>query len=116
MSLLGKSFQKLNSFTGGNIIKVIANKLIQDFGELNELQIDKQTKMISGEILLRGENSPIAFSLNYEITTDSRSYFITIVSARIEREWLNTLANRFLIGKNQEVSASKFSLIADLLI
>lgn len=116
MSLLGRTFQKINSITGGNITRMIANKLIEDYGELSELIIDKQQKMVSGSALLIGETSPIRFQLNYEISMDAGRYFISFSGAKIDRDWLNRLAQNFLLKREFEIPASKFKLISDLLV
>ena len=116
MSILGKSFQKLNSLMGGSITRMIANKLIEDYGELTELIIDKKNKNIKGSALLAGETSVISFAFHYQIIAEAGRYFISFDSAKIDRQWLNNLAQKYLLKKRFEIPASKFKLISDLLV
>ncbi len=116
MSLFGKSYKKLDSLTGGYITKTIVNKFVQDYGEMLNFSIDKQNKKIQGDILLKGETGPLYFLLTYEVSRDMGKYFLTITSAKVEREWIEALMKNFLIGKRQEIPADKFKLIANLLV
>lgn len=78
---------------------------LKGVGKLLDLKIDFKTKTLKCSLKLNGESEVIALSADgFELVDSDGRYYINIESAQVSREWLQTLVNQFVVGKEIEIS------------
>ena len=68
------------------------------YGTMTELKIDSKAKTLDATVMLKGESSPISIRATYDIA-DGPAPTISVTQVSVSREWMNVLANDFLINK-----------------
>ena len=81
---------------GAQIEKVraeINNGLLKKYGKMTRLEIDKESKTISANLNLKGENESVQIKLsNYRlIQEEGKNPLFEPGTIEVSREWLNTL-------------------------
>ena len=71
----------------------INNGLLKKYGKITRLEIDKENKVISTDLELKGENVNIQMKLsNYRlIQEEDKNPLFEAGTIEVSREWLNTL-------------------------
>ena len=113
-SFIHKTDQNL---LGGRGTRFAINKVISEYGEVIELNIDSKSRIVLLVILLKGEDSPIELKINgYEvIKQDDGSSILKIIDASSSKEWVNALLVNFANGQDIEVPADKADFLHDFL-
>src|SRR3954454_21835899 len=96
--------------------KHYANRRIQKYGHMTNLQIDSATRTIHFEILLKGETTPVTGSARYEPKLDGEKKIVEFTEIQTSREWMNVLIQDFLKTRVVELPAGVPATIAKLLI
>ena len=89
---------------GAQIEKVraeINSGLLKKYGKMTRLEIDKENKTISADLVLKGETECVRIKLlNYHlIQVDSENPVFTLGTIEVSREWLDALL-KTLVKKN----------------
>ncbi len=77
-------------------LRVFANVLINSFGRINDFGVNSKDRIITMNVLLKGENEELQIIINnYRIIRDHKDTFMKFDSIWTSREWLNVfLANK----------------------
>ena len=79
------------------IVTKWVNSQIEDYGTVSELEIDTSNKIVSIELLLKGEKEAFKVTfINYEIRKKENETFVYIKEIKTEREWLDLLISRYI--------------------
>ena len=97
-------FQSLLDRTKGQAVsmagKQFLNAYLEKYGTMLNFSVQPETKTITAEILLKGESSPLKFTLGgYEIGGEPGKPTLRIANATASREWLEVVLKEFLVGK-----------------
>ena len=85
------------------------------YGEMLSLQLDSQNKTLSLELLPKGEREPIRVTLaGYEIVEGDPPR-LRVRAATASREWVEVLANQFLVGRTVDLPANLLPVLRLLL-
>ncbi len=89
---------------GAQIEKVraeINSGLLKKYGKMTRLEIDKENKTISADLVLKGETECVRIKLlNYQlIQVDSENPVFKLGTIEVSREWLDALL-KTLVKKN----------------
>ncbi len=83
-----------------SIIKIALQKLVNSqiahYGRLEIGELDTSKNVVSGNLYLEGEESPIAFSVKYQFVTVEGERSLKISSFKADRVWLTRLAQDHL--------------------
>ena len=97
-------FGKVKDMALSKGAQVALNKKIQKFGEVTALTIDTKNKSIELDVMLKDEIQNLHVSVGkYEITGEVGSKKLTISQISTSREWINTLATKYLEGKSFKI-------------
>ena len=81
-----------------------------------EFRFDPKKKELYAKALLSGEAEPIEFHVqDYRLVEEEGISSIVIEQFLTNREWLTTLLNAFIIGKEFPIPKDKVGLITELL-
>ena len=95
-NLLDKTKGQAVSLAGRQIL----NSYLEKYGTMLNFSVHPETKTITAEILLKGEQAPIKLELTgYEIGGTPDKPTLRIARAEASREWLGTLLREFVDGK-----------------
>lgn len=87
--------------------KSFVARKIQNFGHINQLQIDTKDKKISVEVVLKGEVSPIQLWVeSYDVLRKEGETFIRIHKVNASREWMGIALNEYVIGQEIKVPSA----------
>ena len=83
--------------------QVLASRLAP-YGDMLNFQVDPAAKTIALEILLKGETEPVRLTLSgYELRDNGGKTRLAFAGATASREWIETLAREFVIGREIEL-------------
>lgn len=86
------------------VIKRVANYLIRDFGTLDSLTIDSQTKSIQITANLKGELTPLHLTVSdYEFKRIGNKNYVIPRNLFTSREWMNVFIARYLTETKIEI-------------
>ena len=92
------------------------NSYLEKYGTMLNFSVHPETKTISAEVLLKGEQSPIRLELTgYEIGGTAEKPTLRIARAEASREWLGTVLREFVQGKDFELPPKAVPLLKMLL-
>jgi hypothetical protein len=112
MSILSK----MAAFGGGSLIVSLVNPRIRNYGEIQELNIDKKNKAIFLKLQLKGEPAPVELRIeNYDILNSDDATKFVVRKASSDREWLDALLRDFVVGRENPVPAEYASYLRDFL-
>ena len=75
------------------------NNYLEKYGNMLNFSVQPETKTITAEILLKGEESPIKLLLRgYEIGGTAEKPTLSIAKAEASREWLSVVLREFVEG------------------
>ena len=95
-NLLDKTKGQAISLAGRQIL----NSYLEKYGTMLNFSVQPETKTITGEILLKGEQSSIKLLLSgYEISGTAEKPTLRIAKAEASREWLSVVLREFVEGK-----------------
>ena len=81
--------------------KIAINKQIEAFGVVTALTLDTQNRSIELDVMLEGELETLHVSVGkYEITGEAGSKRLRVSEISTSRQWINTLATKYLEGKS----------------
>lgn len=106
----------IDSLTGQQISKKIINTKIKEYGEMLDFKINNAAKIASATVLLNGENSPITIDVGeYRIVEcNDKQAALTILKAKANREWISSLLNNFIVGKEFLVPKEVLTVLSNL--
>jgi hypothetical protein len=111
--LLGRG---LLGLVPSSVPKWIINEKIRGFGEVLDLQFDPQRRLLKGRILLAGEKEPVEVSVDsYELRRNDQGAVLIINSLTVDRQWIEVLLRKLLVGKELKIPADKGGFILDIL-
>lgn len=100
-------FNFLNSLKDRGIskaAKVFIQGKVERYGDMIELKIDSRKKRIELMLQLKGEDSPISVEVSeYLFMENEGTFYIQIGKLNSSKEWLNLLAEDFVVGKKIEL-------------
>lgn len=100
MSLFKNFIDKTKGQAVSMAARQFLNAYLEKYGTMLNFSVQPDTKIITAEILLKGETSPLKLTLGgYEIGGEPGKPTLRIASATASREWLETVLNEFLVGK-----------------
>lgn len=104
MQFLKNLFNKGKDLATSGIIKRIANHYIKDYGEMLNFKIDSENNILSLEVLLKGEVSPISVELkDYEFIFEEGENYITFNDVSASREWIDVLVKTLIEKKGGRI-------------
>jgi hypothetical protein len=85
-------------------LPILNRSFLAPYGHARELRINSSKRTAEILVDLKGEPEPLRLVIEkYEFSQRDNSTYVTIHGVETSREWLTTLAQRFLIGKPLEV-------------
>ena len=111
-NLLDKTKGQAVSLAGRQFL----NSYLEKYGTMLNFSVQPETKTITAEILLKGEQSPIRLELTgYEIGGTVDKPTLRIARAEASREWLGTVLREFVQGKDFDLPPKAAPLLKLLL-
>ena len=102
--MLGK-IKAFKDATLSKAAKVIANNLIQEYGEVLDIQIDTSVKSLSLTVMLKGEVEALTIEVNrYLLEMGDGELFVTLYDIHTSREWIDIVAKMFIEGRKFTVA------------
>jgi hypothetical protein len=76
---------------------LFARPKVERYGELRWLKVDTAEKVLSAELMLKGESEPLTIShAKYRLETNGKQKLLVVYDIRISKEWAqNLLEDRF---------------------
>lgn len=102
-------------------LKLLANNFLKAYGgEIIDLFIDREIKLITATIALNGETRPVRITMSeFKITAKNDLAYLSFDKIAVDREWIgiaiDTLLQRFVPDKTIEIP-SKLSAILKMII
>lgn len=88
-----------DSLTSSAAKSLLASRLDR-YGKLTELRIRSRDKTISAELVLEGDDVPVAIQIErYRITGTGGEYALVVESVTASRPWLQNLLQDLLVNK-----------------
>ena len=116
MSLLKSFLDKTKGQAVSLAARQFFNSYLEKYGTMLNFSVQPETKTISAEILLKGEQSPIKLHLSgYDIGGTAEKPVLRIAKAEASREWLETLLREFVEGKPFDLPPKAVPLLKMLL-
>ena len=56
----------------------------------------------------------VGFPILFELVNSGERYYINVETAQVSREWLQTLVNQFVVGKQIEISADVYKTLTGM--
>lgn len=115
MSINGKTIRLLLT-TAPQFVRLAAiNKYFSAYGKMIDFSFNPKKKELFAKMLPAGEKSPISIRISdYDFLFQENKYHILIKKAHCDREWINVLINKLLIGKAIELPAEKARLLFEI--
>jgi len=106
-SVFTKAALKITWFdTNSRLVNWACGEELKGVGKVLDLKIDFKAKTLKCNLKLNGEIEAIGVSADgFELISTGDRYYINIESAQVTREWLQTLVNQFVVGKQIEIPA-----------
>ncbi|MES2438166.1 MAG: hypothetical protein V4584_03830 [Verrucomicrobiota bacterium] len=80
--------------------KSLLGSRIDRYGKLTELHISSREKTISAELVLEGEEVPVAIHISrYRLSGEPGKHALTVEEVTVSRPWLQNLMEDLLLGK-----------------
>jgi hypothetical protein len=112
LKIVNKTDKIFNLSLKESIAKKYLNHLLKDIGKIINLTIDTKDKMISMEILLKGETENLELVIGkYGIS--KHNDFIMLRNIKTNKEWLKNLMDKFIADKKLSVP-KKFRSYLDI--
>jgi len=106
MKILHNLAHVLGGLVGTPAVRLLLNQRWGRFGTMTQLRIDRENKVIEGEVLLQGETAPIRFRLGqYDFQSGAAGGIFRAGQVEISRAWMNQLALELLQNKPVPVPA-----------
>ena len=100
-------FSKIKDRTVSTAIHMAVNNYIKDYGEMLKFDLDSDNKSINMELMLNGERESLLVHINsYELIRREERYILKIYSLKTSREWINTIASKYLENREFEIPSS----------
>ena len=88
-----------DSLTSSAAKSLLASRLDR-YGKLTDLRIRSREKEISAEIVLEGEEIPVAIRIDrYRVVGTGGDYAVVVENVTASRPWLQNLLEDLLLGK-----------------
>jgi hypothetical protein len=88
-----------DSLTSAAAKSLLASRL-ERYGKLTEFHLSRREKTVSAELLLEGEDEPVAISIGrYRIKAEEGEYLLVVEELSVSRIWLQNLLEDLLLGK-----------------
>ena len=115
-SVLTKAALKITWFDiNSRLVNWSCGEELKGVGKVLDLKIDFKAKTLQCNLKLNGENETIGVSADgFELVNSGEHYYINVESAQVSREWLQTLVNQFVVGKQIEISADVYKTITGM--
>jgi len=116
--LISKSARLAWYVAGERRLLAIVNRFehVKRFGEMLELKIDKEKKVIFLSVLLKGEEHPNEICVEqFEIVQEEDSVSVRAELASSNRAWISALLEKFIIKKNWAVPEDYTVFVNDFL-
>lgn len=86
---------------GGGMLKMMLNHVAKDYGDVEEILIDKKEKTARLRMLLRGETESITVSVgSYTLLTgENGQVIIHLKDLSCDREWMAAVLRKFVENK-----------------
>ena len=111
-SLLDKTKGQAVSLAGRQFL----SSYLQKYGQMLYFSVQPDTKKISAELLLKGEDTPIKLTLDgYEISGPADKPTLRVAKVSASREWLEVVLREFVEGKPIELPPKAAPLLKLLL-
>jgi len=95
----------------------LGNKYLKTYSNMTKINIDTNQKLLSIEVLLKGDESPINIDIKYEYNKEKACININEINA--SREWMNLAAQQFSNDQHLsfDIPGGKFgTTIANILV
>lgn len=92
------------------------NKVMNNIGEIVNLQIDSQNKTIDCEALLKGEDRNIIIKIEgYEVVENNGSYSFRFNNLTASREWIQILITHYAPANMFQIDPTAAKIIEFLI-
>jgi len=115
-SVFTKAALKITWFdTNSRLVNWACGEELKGVGKLLDLKIDFKANTLRCNLKLNGEKEAIGISADgFELVSTGGKYFINVESAQVSREWLQTLVNQFVVGKQIEIKESVYNTLTGM--
>lgn len=96
-------------------LQKLINSQISKYGSVRLYDCDFSKNKLNGELHLNGEDEAVEFKCKYKIVNDGDESYIKISGLKISREWMQKIADDFIIGNEHEIDGRLSSIIEVLL-
>lgn len=113
---LKKAVLKITLFDiNSGIVNFLYGKDFKGVGKVIDLNINFKEKKLNCSLKLNGETENITIAANgFKLAKNGNKHYLKISSAHINREWLETLANKLVVGKEIEISEKVYETITGM--
>lgn len=78
-------------------IKTTLNNFIKEFGKIEHMKLDTQTKSIEATLFLIGEREPLEVTIsNYTLVQKDDGYYLQLQRIKTSKEWITKAAATYL--------------------
>ncbi len=94
----------------------INSQISEDIGIVQLTKFDKSNRYLEGNLNLRGEEKPVSFNFNYDISISQEGeYYFKIKNFFADRIWINNAVRIYQKKEGQKLPSSAGALVNMLL-
>ena len=116
LNWIKKTALKITLFNiNSKLVNWSCGEQLKGVGKVLDLKIDFKTKTLKCNLKLNGESEIISLSAEgFELINTEDRCFINIESVQVSREWLQTIINQFVVGKEIEISEDVYKTLTGM--
>jgi hypothetical protein len=100
MNVLKEWFHQKKDASVSFLLEKAAQHKLAKYGRMLNLSIDSRQKSARIELLLKGESEPMIILVHeYELISEENGAWMVIRRLSISREWADTMAAEFVVGR-----------------
>lgn len=109
-------FSKIKDKAASVLFAKYADRFISDFGNLNDIKVDSESKDIYLSVNLKGEKESVNIKMSgYEVVKSKDNNFIQFHNITTSREWINVALGKFYLDRRIEIPAQYIGIVKFLL-
>lgn len=93
-------------------VKMALNRYLEDFGEIQQIDIDPEAEHISMEATLKGDVQRLHLELDYHLKAEA----LELCKFQCDRAWIENALNRYAAGRTISIRSGAVEGVLTLLL